>query len=823
MKTYLATFAFAAIGLIALDHSTGETQEQPPLSKADLTSFKLVRPILERHCSSCHGEKKQEGQLNITKLDADLIRGADAEHWQEVLDRLNAGTMPPKGKSKLTAPEREQITTWLTAQLKLAAEVRRTTGGRTVLRRMTRYEYNNTLRDLLGVDMDFAKDLPPEAAAEFGFQNNSKVLVTSFLHVDYFQKIAKSALETAFGPKNKPVAVQAKFGVGEIDAKKTKKKGNAGTHLPPSIAANDSVELKLYDIPTRGPVMIRVTGWSSRTAKGDFPQLRVEMGSGAGKGAKPRNLVANVGMDAVERSPRSYEFHVRAEDYPIGIGSINKSYQFLAISNYFDPGTSDLAKTEYPILHITNVELVAPYFGVWPPETRTRILVKSKTEGNEREYAREVIEKFMPRAYRRPVSADEVARMHDLFIKLRTSAGSFEEAMIDTLSAVLSSPGFLLLAEPSANRETAEKARKLTDYELASRLSYFLWSTMPDETLFALAAKGKLQDDGVLREQVKRMLEDPKSNQFSQRFVSQWLDLESVDRVAVNPEFFPNFKDELKPLMRQETVKFFDTVLRENLSCFTLLDSDFAMLNASLARHYGIPGVAGDYFRKVSLKREDHRGGILTHAGILTGNSSGDDTHPVKRGVWVLERLLNDPPPPPPPEVPTLAQQDKKGVRLSLKEKLITHRESAACMNCHKKIDPWGLAFENYNGIGVWQETGITKPTPKIVPMPETKKKKGAKTGGGVVPGREVDANTELPDGTQIAGMDDLKKYLLTEKRDRFAETLVVKLFSYAMWRNLEFSDRQAVQELSQAFRKSEHRIRPLITAIALSETFRHK
>ena len=820
-RQHLIALAFGAIGILALTWTNGETQETQPAPKADIVA-QQVRPILEKHCFMCHGPQKQEGQFKISGLDFDVVKGPDAEHWQEVLDRLNAGTMPPKGKSKLSDAERAQLTSWLTAQLKLATEARRSTGGRTVLRRLTRYEYNNTLRDLLGVDLDFAKGLPPEAAAELGFQNNSKILVTSFLHLDHFQKVAKRALMEAFGSKEKPAAIELQYEPKEKAAKKTatKKKDT----LKATIAANSEGAIRFGKIPAEGPVMIRVTAWAARTSQGDYPNLRVAMGKFGKKNMPPGKLVGEVGVDAVAKSPRAYEFRVRAEDYPVNGNYAN----FLTIRNNFDPGTSALAAADHPALHITKVELFAPFNKVWPPESRTRVLIESKSKGDEKAYAREVIEKFMQRAYRRPISTQEATRMFDLFVKLRANSDSFDDAITDALSAVLISPGFLLLAEPAKNKEPTDKARKLTDYELASRLSYFLWSTMPDDTLFALADKGQLQDDAVLRGQVKRMLEDPKSKQFSQRFVSQWLDLDSVQRVAVNPEYFPNFNDALKPMMREETMHFFDTILREDLSCFTLLDSDFAMLNASLAKHYNIAGVAGNQFRKVALKPEDHRGGILTHASILTGNSSGDDTHPVKRGVWVLERLLNDPPPPPPPEVPTLAQQDKEGVRLSLKEKLFVHRQEAACMNCHKKIDPWGLAFENYNGVGIWQNMGKTSPMSGVVPKSDDqKKKKGAKTPDPKIPakppGREVDSHTELPDGTKIDGLDDLKKYLLTKKRDRFAETLVSKVLSYAIWRNLEFSDRPAVQELSQSFRKNDYRIRSLITEIVLSESFRTK
>ena len=737
--------AFLVAAFLASDISADE----PPARTQQVQQFaKLVKPLLQQFCSRCHGGKKAEGGLKIDGLNPDLVKGDDGEHWEEVLNQLNLGAMPPKGKPQPSNAQRNTLTSWITHELRYAAEVRRSTGGRNVLRRLTRYEYNNTLRDLLGIDLEFAKNLPPDGTAKEGFKNNSAVLVMSSLHLDYFQRIARDALKKALVIGERPTPFELR-----VEAEKTRparqkrkrknrKNGNAGgkagaaTKLADGmlLAPGGAIQLTFNEIPLEGPIRIRVKA-GGIPGKGAVPRLHLDLGYNGGNSARPTRTVASVDVTAPRSAARWYEFHVRAENFPLKTPDRKKS-QFLAISNRFDAGTVRLAAGDVPKLFVDRVEIVAPFYATWPPKTRTQILIPSKHRGDEKLYAREVIENFMRRAYRRPPTKAAVDRMHNLFLTLRSRDASFETATVGTLSAVLSSPGFLLISEPSPRDITEPKSRHLNDYEIASRLSYFLWSTMPDDVLFRLAEQKKLRDPAVLRAQVKRMLDDSRSQQFVEHFTSQWLDLDGIYRVAVNPEFFPQFRDAMKDTMRKETLAFFGTVLRDNLSSLTLLDSDFAMLNGNLARHYGIPGVAGHGFRKVALKPEHNRGGLLTHGSILTGNSSGDDTHPVKRGVWLLERLLGDPPPPPPPAVPTLAQDDTTGQRLSLKQKLFAHRQDAACMNCHRKIDPWGVAFENYDGVGAWRDTRLSAKAAKtaakfekivaLLPQPKAKTGKPA-------------------------------------------------------------------------------------------------
>lgn len=675
-----------------------------------------VMPVLKQFCADCHRGAGAEAGVKIEELNPDLVKGDDGEHWEEVLNQLNTGEMPPEDEPQPTDKQREVLTAWVTSALKHAAEVRRSTGGRNVLRRLTRYEYNNTLRDLLGIDLDFAKDLPPEGAAQDGFKNNNAVLITSSLHLDYFQRIARSALTKAlvFGDRPEPVKLKFEPEVSSIESPKKKKNKRKRDNEPKGVTkvedgavldASGNLQFKFNGVPTEGPVRLRVK--AGAIASGSWsPQMLIELGNDAGSSARPTKTLASLTVDAPRDSPQWYEFEFRAEDFPLQTISRTKQ-QFLAISNSFDPGTSRIGQEELPKLFVDSVEITGPYYETWPPETRTRILIPSEHKDDESRYSRDVIERFMARAYRRPPRAAEVQRMQTLFLELRSRRSSFEDSIVGTLSAVLCAPSFLLIAEPSPAENAEPQVRPLDDYELASRLSYFLWSTMPDEELFDLADRQQLRNPDVLMRQVERMLRDSRSEQFVEHFTTQWLDLDSIYRVAVNPEFFPKFREGLKDVMREETVQFFGTVLQDDLSCLAMLDSDFAMLNSELARHYGIDGVAGTEIRKVPLKPDQNRGGILTHGSILLGNSSGDDTHPVKRGVWLLERVLGDPPPPPPPAVPTLAEGNTKGQRLSLKQKLLAHREEAACMNCHRRIDPWGVAFENYDGVGTWRPTTV--------------------------------------------------------------------------------------------------------------------
>lgn len=707
-----------------------------------LAAFKKeIKPLLNKYCVSCHGPEKSKANLRIDELDPDLLAGADGDLWEEVYNQLNIGDMPPEDEEQPTAAEREKISAWVHGQIHHAAEVKRSTGGRNVLRRLTAYEYRNTLRDLLGIDLDFAKSLPPEAAAVDGFVNNYEVLGTSSLHVEYFYEIAKDALERALVFGEKPRirlhdrnAAETEAGVKQyrLDKEKEaaelissgKKKTVHWLNRVPKTALRkgEAVEggvllssnggMFVHVVPPTkkrerlsgiGPLRVTVRAAASNVSRDLLPHMEVKVGY-YGQNVKSRPVKSIGSVRLQSGGVRDYVFDIIADDYPIKLLH-PLSKQVVEVHNIMGSGTSKLTDEQLPKLYVESVRVEGPYYPEWPPETRTRITGVTQHPEGSADAVREILSHFMTRAYRRPVAPDEINRMLKLYQTLRGKDAGYEEALVDTLAMVLSSPGFLLLAEPAPVDGKPNAPRELNGYEIASRLSYFLWSTMPDAELLALAAEGKLSDKKVLAAQVKRMLENPRAEEFMSNFTRQWLGLDDISTVAVNPEFFPDFEEAMKDVLVEETVATFAYLVSDNRSCLELIDSKEVVVNSKLAAYYGIPGVAGKHFRPVALGPDSQRGGLLSQASVLTLNSSGDDTHPIKRGVWVLERLLGDPPPPPPPGVPPLEEDGNEGQALSLRKRMEAHRRQEACNTCHRKIDPWGVAFENFNGVGVWRKS----------------------------------------------------------------------------------------------------------------------
>ena len=355
----------------------------------------------------------------------------------------------------------------------------------------------------------------------------------------------------------------------------------------------------------------------------------------------------------------------------------------------------------------------------------------------------------------------------------------------------MASSNFIYLSEP----HKGEKGRALNAHELASRLSYFLWSSMPDEQLFALAEDGSLLKREVLEREFERMLADEKSERFANQFSTQWLDLDGVDRVAINPRYYEKFDSSLKTDMMGETRAFFREILRSESSALQFIDADFTMLNASLAKHYGLEGPKSQRFERVSLKGTDRPGGVLGHASIQLSGSDGADSHPIKRAVWIRERLLHDPPKPPPPDVPGIEQSVDDFEKLSVREQLEVHRKKAACADCHRSIDPWGIALESYDAIGLFREKTVRTKKP-------------------------VSTETVLPGNHRVSGLEDLKKYLLDQRQDQFAHALASKMLTYALGRSLDLPDEPAVKELSEGFAEEGYRLSAIMKKIILSEAF---
>ncbi|MDF1860443.1 MAG: DUF1592 domain-containing protein [Verrucomicrobiales bacterium] len=777
-----------------------------------------VRAVLKEHCYSCHGPEKQKSDIRFDTLPTDLIQErAAAETWHDALNALHLGEMPPEDEPPLSQEGRALLTGWIQGQIDLAISEMESTGGRAVVRRLNRSEYQDTMVDLLGLDLDYISNLPPDSVSPEGFKNNGAVLSMSPMQLEYYLEAARKGLQSAIVTSGRPeVSLHS-----SEETVADKGKGNYTNRL----GRVGSFVARIPGFPDEGEFEMRIRARAELVEGKGFPRMKVRFGYRADTQAPAEDVAI---VDVTSDEAREFVFRGRMESFPIQSRSQSKypgmltwisnvykdGEEFQSLQKVTDTNAKGKKKTKqvyvedpnFPKVVIESFSFTAPVFSSWPPEPHRRILFESSLrEENEEAYAREVVARFAKRAFRRPVEAVEVEFLMRFYRKVRPTVKRFELAMREVLAMTLISPDFLYLIEPGE-----EEKRSLNEFELASRLSYFLWNTMPDERLIRLAESGDLRKQEVLRQETGRLLDDPRSDRFVEQFASQWLDLSSVDRIAVNPEYYEDFDTSLKPHMQAETRAFFSEVLRKDLSALNFIDSDFVMLNEPMARHYGVEGgPGGTTFERVKLAEGIRRGGLLTQASILLGNSTGEDSHPILRAVWLRNQLLDDPPAPPPPNVPELDGESPDMAKLPVREQLEHHREDPSCADCHRGIDPWGIAMENYDAIGQWREKIRRKD-------PQSKKRE-------VWYELPIEADAELPDGEMVEGMVGLKSYLLKKRKDQFGRALVSRLSSYALGRSLELTDQADVDEISSDFSKNDFRLRYLISKIVSSELFHTK
>jgi hypothetical protein len=828
----------------AVDVSGESSLSKPPSISQSVKFARDVKPLLQKLCSNCHGAKNPKGHLQIGMLDHELANAKDAEAWQDVLDRVNLGEMPPPKAKQPTKAERRILVEWLTVGLRQAAKSKKNAAGRVVMRRLTRYEYQNTMRDLLGVELNYAAELPPEPLSPDGFLNNGASLEMSPSQIQACLRAARLGLNEAIVSGDKPAIHRFRKSVTDVGRLPNKR---VAGHEP----VNPEFILGVDTFPRRGEFEVRIRAGAIIPEGHDFPRLRLSLGCLPGIIHVPRKVVGEVDVRASVEDPETFVFRGRIEDFPqpgdVPFGNVDFDGMMVLIDfldadgkelRYPDrtyaappPKKKPVAKgkkpkqptvaypapppvAENPRLEIVikSVEFESPVITTWPPASHSGILfagdAKPQTPADEMRYVQDVLERFMARAFRRPVSDAEVEATVEFFRTIRAESLTFEEAIRETLAAVLVSPHFLYIVETRSDADDSNSGGKqrLNDFELASRLSYFLWSSMPDDRLFDLAEESALSKPAALEREVRRMLADQRSSEFIMRFADQWFDLGALDRVAVNPEFYPDFDNDLKRHMADQTREFLAEVIRSDLSCLNLLESDWTMLNRPLARHYGIAGPRSSAFERVALNGDKRRGGLLGQGAFLLSNSDGAQAHPIKRAVWILDRLLDSPPAPPPPDVPELNAENPDLAGLSLKQQLAAHRDKEACGNCHRGIDPWGIPLEHFNAIGLWQNESTVRRSGKA---------KGKKAVG--VP---VDAASILPDGTRIDGLDELKTYLRDNRREFFARAVVTRLMAYALGRSLDLGDRGSIDELTSVFIESDFRLNQLIVSLVKSDSF---
>ena len=560
------------------------------------------------------------------------------------------------------------------------------------------------------------------------------------------------------------------------------------------IPANQKFIIDVGDgLPDKGLMRVRVRAARESAEGKHLPTLRLHFGN---QGSNDSRVSVEVGghdltIDAPPGKPRFYQWDVPLAEIPRNafrhiqkLGQLPNPAEFIEMRN----------TSSTPVgLVIDYVEVIAPVLETWPPASHTAIFHERK-DADEPTYAREVLARFMSRAWRRPVSEAEVDQKLALYAKLRPQCADFQEAMVEVLASVLASPKFLYLVR--AGEEDAKPDQRVTDLELATRLSFFLWSSTPDAELLRLAKTGKLSDAKVLEQQARRLLADPRAGRFARHYTRQWLGMEQLDFVKIDAKTHGKTDPLLLEAMKQEPVALFGEMLRANRPVTEFLHSDYVLVNDRLARHYGVPEVHGDQFRKVKLPAEIKRGGLLTAAGLLVMNSDGKDSHPLKRGIWLLENLLHDPPPPPPPAVPEIDLADPEILKMTLKQRMEDHRSDPACFSCHSKIDPWGIAFENFDALGQWRD--------KIGDEP-------------------VDAASVLFNKDELRGMKGLKDYLLANRQDQFARAMAHKMAAYALGRPLTFGDRAEVDRITAALRQRGDGLADLVFLIVKSHLFQLK
>jgi len=734
-----------------------------------------AQSFLGSYCFDCHGNGANEGGVVLDQLSNQPDDRATRDVWRKVMQHLQVGTMPPPDHSPLPEPAvRKQFVQHIDAEFFHVDcdEVR--DPGRVTIRRLNRVEYENTILDLLGVVFRAAESFPRDDVG-YGFDNIGDVLSLSppllEKYLDAAETISQNVVYTGQRSALRTTRVlPGDFG-GENRAGLTIENG----FLLVNREGYAFAEFSPYE-PGEYELRIRAFGvqWGD-----ELVRMAVEV---AGDRVAEFEIQGHHEADIYSVRLMFGEGH-----YPLG----HQDIRFVYLNDLNEGGDADRD------LGIWHAELNGPLHleaeaMPFPPQHRRVITVEPDGQTSVEEAARQSFLHLAQRAFRQPVGPEDVLLYVDLVTQAVAQGKTYEQAMQLGLQAILVSPKFLFRVESPVRPDDSDYVDAVGQFELASRLSYFLWSTMPDEALLEAAEQGELTQPAVLLSQVERMLESPRSEALVGNFAGQWLNLRNLSDARPNRQLFPDFNEQLADDMQQETQLLVGHLLREDKSLTELLSADYTFVNERLAALYGLEGVAGNEFRQVSLADLPRRG-VLTHAGILTLTSDPARTLPVKRGKWILETILGQAPPPPPPNVPPLEETEEANPQATLREQLARHREDAACAACHQAMDPLGLAFENYDAIGRWRDS---------------------------VHDRPIDASGILPDGRSFSNAMELTD-LLQRQETEYAEQVTRAMLTYALGRGLEPYDQCAVDQIVSVLKQNDYRFRTLVREIVLSRPFR--
>jgi mono/diheme cytochrome c family protein len=781
----------------------------------------VVRPFLAQHCFYCHGEARQKGGIAFTEYPDEARALSDRELFEDVREELSKGEMPPEGRPRPPKKDIDAVIAWIDSSLGTVggesrskasdlattnignlgnrgnrgatAAKREIDPGRVTLRRLNRTQYENTIRDLAGVDYDAACEFPSDDVG-YGFDDIGDVLSMPDILMEKYLAAAERIADAAViseDPAHPPVA---RFGADKLEGMN----GNSPRNHEIVLYSVSEVAAT-HGFPRDGEYVLRVKAYGEQAGPDPARMaLRVD-----GK------EVAHMDVKAVAAAPETYEARVRLSG---GKRRVTAAF----VNDYYKPDDPD-PKNRDRNLVVESLAIIGPVDSPALSAFQRRYLSGAeRADSAARE--REVLEEVALHAYRRPATRAEIDRL----IALSPPEASLASCVHTALEAMLVSPNFLFLVELDPEppdrgaRHTAAESRgggsaghrdesvsardadrdrihAIDDWELASRLSYFLWSSMPDDELFTRAEDGTLHEPDVLAAETLRMLRDARSTALTRDFASQWLQVRNLDHAAPDPTRFPEFDEELRAAMKAETAMFFDAVLRENRSVWTLIDSDFTFVNERLAKHYGIPGVHGSEMRRVRLQGGP-RGGVLTQASVLTVTSNPTRTSPVKRGKWILETLIGKPTPPPPPGVGMLDESKAATDAASLRDRLAQHRSNPECSACHARLDPLGLALENFDAVGAWRDHD------------------GAFA---------IDSTSALADGRTFHGPGELKQILTSD--ESFVRCLTKSLATFALGRGVTAADEPAIDELVRSLADKPPTLTDVILGIVHLDAFRSR
>ena len=781
---------------------------------ADVAGAELLQATVGRYCAACHNDRLRTAGLVLEGLDLSAV-GEHAETWEKVVTKLRTRTMPPVGRPRPAVETYDTLAAWLETEIDRFAAANPNPGRTEAFHRLNRAEYANAIRDLLALDVDVAALLPADDIDEHGFDNMADVLTVSPALMERYlsaaRKIGRLAIgDTPLGPATETYKVPILLLQDDrmSDDVPFGSRGGIGIRHYFPVDGEYDVQIRLHrnyvnyvrGMGSRHELEVRLDGALVRSFVfgGEEPEgVQAPASYGGNQFGDPEWEEYMLYADANMRA----RFQATAGPHVVSVAFVRRFTEPEGVlqprQTIFAVAVNEMRDGNAAVEHVA---VGGPYVSTGAGDTPSRRALftcrpASEAAADEEACAREILSSLARRAYRRPIDAADLATLMD-FYRAGRGDGSFDAGIQLALERVLIAPDFLFRVERDPVDVELATAYALSDLEMASRLSYFLWSSGPDDELLDLAEQGRLNDPAVLEAQARRMLADPRSKELVRNFAGQWLYLRNLRGVVPDALAFPEFDENLREAFLQETELFVESLIREDRSILDLLGADYTFVNERLARHYGIADIYGSRFRRVALDPDvaERRGGIFGHGSLLTVTSYPNRTSPVLRGKWVLTNVLGTPPPPPPADVPDLPDRGEDGRAATVRDRLQRHRESPACSVCHAPMDPLGLALENYDAVGKWRTTGEAD-------LP-------------------IDASGNLPDGTAFEGPTGLRSLLL-ERREQFIGTLTEKLLAYSLGRGPEYYDRPTVRAITRAAAADNYRWSFIIVGIVQSTPFR--